>query len=385
MPAPLRRLCLALLLALACAGARAQSSGFKDPADGDFDLSNWLLERQGFLPVPIIITEPAVGYGGGAALLFFREPLGEAAQEARDSGRLQPPDILAVVLAATENGTRFGGAGGMLTSEDNRWRYRGGVARTHVNLDFYGAGGVLDTGERKIAYSLEGWASSQQVLRRLGESDNWLSARWIWLDLDSRFDPGQPQPSALPQVTVGSRSVTSSGLGFTLEHDSRDNIFTPSRGWTGSMEATFYSPGIGSDNSFQVYRGRVFSYVPVGESLVLAGRVDARSSRGEVPFYQLPYVDMRGIPIGRYQDQNVALGEVEARWNFTPRWAAVAFAGVARAWGTRTNVRQADNLISEGMGVRYLIARRLGMYVGADVARGPEDTAFYLQVGSAWR
>jgi len=35
--------------------------------------------------------------------------------------------------------------------------------------------------------------------------------------------------------------------------------------------------------------------------------------------------------------------------------------------------------------VRYLIARRLGIYMGADVARGPETTAFYIQVGSAWR
>jgi hypothetical protein len=37
------------------------------------------------------------------------------------------------------------------------------------------------------------------------------------------------------------------------------------------------------------------------------------------------------------------------------------------------------------VGVRYLIARRLGIFVGADVARGPETTAFYIQVGSAWR
>lgn len=34
--------------------------------------------------------------------------------------------------------------------------------------------------------------------------------------------------------------------------------------------------------------------------------------------------------------------------------------------------------------LRYLIARKLGLYAGLDVARGPEDTVVYLQIGSAW-
>jgi hypothetical protein len=33
-------------------------AGFKDPEGGAIDLSQWLLDRKGFLPVPIVITEP---------------------------------------------------------------------------------------------------------------------------------------------------------------------------------------------------------------------------------------------------------------------------------------------------------------------------------------
>jgi len=50
---------------------------FIDPKDGKFDTSDWLLHHRGFLPVPVIITEPAVGYGGGAALLFFHQSMDE--------------------------------------------------------------------------------------------------------------------------------------------------------------------------------------------------------------------------------------------------------------------------------------------------------------------
>jgi hypothetical protein len=31
------------------------------------------------------------------------------------------------------------------------------------------------------------------------------------------------------------------------------------------------------------------------------------------------------------------------------------------------------------------IARKLGLDVGIDWARGPDDNAYYLQVGTAWR
>ena len=37
-----------------------------------------------------------------------------------------------------------------------------------------------------------------------------------------------------------------------------------------------------------------------------------------------------------------------------------------------------------GGGIRYRLARKLGMDVGIDVARGPEETIVYLQFGHAW-
>ena len=37
-----------------------------------------------------------------------------------------------------------------------------------------------------------------------------------------------------------------------------------------------------------------------------------------------------------------------------------------------------------GVGFRYRLARKMGMQAGVDVARGPEDTAFYLTIGNAW-
>jgi hypothetical protein len=56
----------------------ASGSRFIDPTDGQF-VSAILEHPHGFLPIPIVVTEPAVGYGGGVVGMFLR-PREEEAQ-----------------------------------------------------------------------------------------------------------------------------------------------------------------------------------------------------------------------------------------------------------------------------------------------------------------
>jgi len=261
----------------------------KDPDDGQLDLSDWLLDQKGFLPVPIIITEPAVGFGAGVVAAFFRESIREAASHKSEDGRLTPPDIYAIGGAATENGTWMGLGGGKVSFEEGRYRWRGGISRMSVNLDFFGIGGQ----GRPLSYNLDGWVSMQEGMLRLGQSDVWLVGRWNYLDLKNRFGV-----EGVPALSNLERATRESGLGLLVEVDTRDNIFTPSRGWTGSLDATFYDPDWGGDTRFQSYRGHAFMYFPVGREFVVAGRVDGRAAEGRVPFYMLPFVDLRGVPVG---------------------------------------------------------------------------------------
>ncbi|NJD86399.1 MAG: glyceraldehyde-3-phosphate dehydrogenase, partial [Betaproteobacteria bacterium] len=102
----MRSLLPILVAGLSLPAAALSPGDFRDPEDGRFDTSRFLLDLKGFLPMPILITEPAIGYGGGAALLFFDRnapPDGQARE-----GRFVPPDITAAGGMATENGTRGG-------------------------------------------------------------------------------------------------------------------------------------------------------------------------------------------------------------------------------------------------------------------------------------
>lgn len=359
----------------------ADAGMFRDSEDGRFDMSNWLLEHRGFLPVPIIITDPALGYGGGVVLAFFHRPEGSPTTRTAADGSTQmiAPNMMGVLAMKTENGSTAYGGGGLLHFRDDTWRYKGGVAEADFNIDFYTSGRLLP--ETKVAVNLAGLGSMQQVSRRIGDRDMFVSAQWVYTDLDPRLQDASQRP-LFDDIDF---QQVNSGLGLSLEYDSRDNSFTASRGYLWLLQGNAYLPAIGSDVTFQTYRTHVYAYWPLGTQFVLGGRADLRHASGDVPFYRLPFIDLRGIASARYQDDSVGVLETELRWNITPRWAGVGFMGAGRAWGERAGFDDADTAVSKGLGVRYQIARQIGLYVGADYAWGPEDRTVIIQMGSAWR
>ena len=358
----------------ATAAAEGWSDRFVDEQDGRFDVSDHLLEYRGALPVPIIITEPAVGAGAGAALLYFSESIAGARQKSQASDeRLSVPDIGALAAFKTSNGSQ-GVAGGYFgTLQGDRWRYLVGAATVQLKLDYYGLQG------KPQRFALDAPALLAQGLARLGETDWLVGARYVYLGASARFERDRPTEVALPELEsrIGR-------LSLVVDHDSRDNIFTPSKGTYMEVDIGAARPGLGGSTSFDSVFARAFHYVPVGQSAVIGLRGDGKFTRGEVPFYALPFVMLRGVPALRYQGQHAVVAESELRYPLDDRWGVVGFAGAGKAYGAAASFADAKTVVAGGLGVRYFIARKLGMHVGVDVARGPEETVYYLQVGSAW-
>lgn len=159
---------LVCALSLGCAGSFAQwlPARLTDPGDGMLDLSEHLLEHRGILPVPIVITEPAVGYGGGLVGIFFDKPLGDALKTSLgETGKAVPPNITAVGALGTENGTRGAFIGHRHTWQADRYRYLGALGKVDARLDYYGPLG------KPRAYQLDGVGLMQQFQARAGETD----------------------------------------------------------------------------------------------------------------------------------------------------------------------------------------------------------------------
>jgi hypothetical protein len=354
--------------------APARSSKFRSPDDGWLDISGFLDEKYGFLPVVLPITEPAVGYGAAAGMAFISSPLGDA-----EAGHGRP-DITMVGGLATENGSRGAVIGDVRYWLDDRLQTLAGLLYASVNLDFYGIGRDSSLFDHPLRYNLEPRGGTLQTKYRLGNSVLWAGLNYAYATTEVHFETRADNPN-IPEFR--SRSDVS---GFTpsLTFDSRDNIFTPTRGSYLEANVGLFSSALGGDDEFQRASLLLMHFRPLCENLYLGLRGDFAASFGDTPFYLRPFVSLRGAPIMRYQGEDTADIEAELRWQFWNRWSVVGFVGGGGAWNNLERFENVQSLVTGGGGLRYEIARKYGIHAGLDVAAGPDNSAIYFQLGGAW-
>lgn len=363
---------------------------YSDPADGKFDVTAGSGTTKGFLPVPVLITEPAIGYGAGAALLFFH-PQKAADKAAADETPLRiikeqkratlPPSYSGVVGLGTENGTWAAGGFHFAPWKHDRIRFKFGAIYSSVNLAFYG-GGDSPISDKGLDYNLKGWFLFQELLFRFKSSNFFLGPRLVYNNTDSKFDLDIP----VEGIDSWEFNVKTIGFGIDATYDSLDNIFTPSSGLKAEISSMYFNVDseITGSQDYRMTDLKSRFYWPLYPDIILGWRLHGGFGSGDIPFYALPFIDLRGIPAVRYQGKNVMISELETRWNINKRWSLLFFGGVGRTADSLDDFTDSENRWAGGTGLRYLVARLLGLYSGIDIARGPEEWAFYIQVGSAW-
>lgn len=353
---------------------RARTAELFDPADGQFDVGPVLERARGFLPLPIIVTEPAVGFGGGIAAMFLR-PRRELGKEG-----YARPDLSLVGGVFTENGTRMAMAGDSTLWLDGRMKTTVGAIGGYLNLDIYGLGTTPGEQDDAVRYTLAMSGGLAQLDWQFAPSSPWwLGLRYVYANVEPRLRDDPRFPGLEDHV----RS-TLSGPGVQLIYDTRDNLFTPTSGLYSETSAIFFDEAFGGSRTFQRYEQMLIGYWTLSPAVTMGVRGDYQQVDGDAPFYARPYIYMRGIPAMRYPGERVGVVEGEVRWQFLGRWSVVAFGGVGSARIDEGPAPRTKTAGAGGLGFRYEIAHRFGLHVGVDVARGPDDTAVYLTVGNAW-
>ena len=353
---------------------RVGKARFFDPEDGQLDLSDFLENPRGFLPIPIVITEPAIGYGGGLAGMFLR-PRREAGSEG-----WARPDISAVGAFATENGTKGAFAADASRWKDGRLRTLVGAGTGQVNLDFYGLGPTSSSLDRKVRYSLDFTGAVAQVNWQLAPKSPWAAGmRYVYAEVEPKLRD-DPVFAGLADGT----HVKVSAPTAVLEYDTRDNLFTPTEGIYAETSLLVSRESLGSSDDFERFQQVLMGWTTLPQRVTLGARGNYAWSSSGTPFFLRPFVTLRGVPAMRFQGEKVASIEGEARWQFEERWSAVAFLGTGIAQTRRDDFSASEKVASGGVGFRYKVARKFGMDVGMDVAHSPGTTAVYLVVGNSW-
>lgn len=358
----------------------------RDPDDGKLDMSEWLNTSKGFFPVPIVITEPATGYGGGLAVIFLHDSIQDRAAQVKERNpdgtvkRLPPPSASGAYGVATENGTWAAGVFHRGIWKEDTIRYIGVLSYLAPNYDYYGTPeGPLPID--KVPISLEGGLLLQQLSFRLRDSNFFAGIGYSYFNAEAKLD----SDVSLPPIFGEGVQTSSGGIISELEYDSRDNHFTPNHGLNSSARWTHFDTWLGSDNQFELFLLKNRYWHPIADNLVLGARFDGEFAGGDAPFYMLPFIQMRGIPAMRYQGDYVLTTEAELRWDFQPRWSLVGFAGAGwTADDSLGNFSLSDTQPAGGFGFRYLFSKVFQLRAGLDFAFSENEQAFYITTGNGW-
>jgi len=367
---------IVFILFFSAQSLRAQTANkpFKDTLDGAFDISYYLYNLHGLLPIISPITEPAVGYGAAAALVYFIPKKTDSIDN-----KFRMPDIVGLAGGYTENGTWFAGGGYIGFWKKDHIRYRGVLGYGNIRLSYYGEGGSL-LENHPMKFSLNSLFFLQQAIFRIGESKFLLGGRYQF----GRAKVTVFEEAFLPFIKPRDHDLTNSALGLIGEYESFNNFLSPSKGLRVNLTYDQYLEVIGSDLNYSKFTLFGIYYQPISRFWTAGFRFESQLTAGETPFYMMPFLYMRGVPAMRYQGALTALMETEQEFTFTKRWSLVGFGGYGQAFKSLDNLDKSTAAWNAGAGFRYRIARLLGLKMGIDVARGPEQWAVYIVFGNSW-
>jgi outer membrane protein assembly factor BamA len=184
-----------------------------------------------------------------------------------------------------------------------------------------------------------------------------------------------------PGLLDVARDLRTAALGPQITYDSRDSNYFPLKGQYSRASWMNYAPRWGSDVSYDKFDFFYNHYIPLAPRAVLGLRTRIQHGSDETPFFDLPYLDMRGFSRTRYVAENTVSVTAEGRYKFAERWGAMVFAEAGRYADAFSELSKGRTITSYGGGVRRQVTADRDMHLGLDVAISTDDRAAFIQVG----
>lgn len=366
-------LLIGLLVAGRAVGAQDPTPGIDLPTDLRASITTG---AGGFVGIPVVRSTPMLGFGVGAVGAFLFRIDSTSPQSVIGAGGVYS-DTQSWMFAV---GSRVHFHGGSRNGA-------AGVAFFGLNYDFFGVG--IDDGDAKqsVPISQDGDAEMVDLLGRL-IGRFYAGPRYVHRGVTTTLK--ETGGSAhVTQLAGQTPDYNLSALGIGTSYDTRDDGAAPHNGTLAEVTAMFGRDWLGTDNSYNYYRGWINQYIRVPAirgvvALRLAGcSVDANAPVWELCLYGIDS-DLRGYSGGRYRDRTMFATQAEARIPFGDRFGSAFFGGLGTVAPSFSAVATDRLLPSAGLGLRYLVSESYHLNVGADVAWGKNGAAFYLRLGEAY-
>jgi hypothetical protein len=377
-----RFLLIVLLGLISCYSiAQKKQSTFKDTLDGKFDMSHYLVTMHGFVPWPTIISEPALGsFGIGLAAVFMSPK-----KTAKPGEQFHFPDITAIAGMWTLNNTWGVGLFRQGTFPKIGMRYTVGLGYANANMDYYRTFPYI--GEKKFSFKLKPLVAVIDVSENLYKNKIFAGLRYQFTYMECQYKFQNHFLDSLSQTSFDQSKFNKNigTFGIYAELDFRNTIFTPDRGLRFKSTYTFGRSWTACDEDLNNVEITATYFLPLWKWWICGVKASGVAVNSGLPFWYYPYLDMRGLPMMKYQGQQMLQFETEQRFDVTRRWSVLGFVGTGRTWSDDSKF-MSDNTWkwSGGTGFRYLLARVFKLRVGVDVAVGPGQFAYYIVFGHYW-
>jgi outer membrane protein assembly factor BamA len=367
---------LIVLLALSrVAMAQDPTPGVELPTDAKTPTGS---PHGGFVGIPVVTSTPTLGFGLGAVGVFLFS-LDSASSKS----------VVGIGGAYSDTKSWIFEAGGRVAFHGDARQGAAGANYFELNYNFFGVGFEQGNAGNSVDITQNGDA---QMLQMLGRTKGrfYVGPKYLHRGISTSIRKIEPSTSdTVLAVARANPNANTSALGVKGEYDSRNQQNEPTRGTEADLEMMFASHWLGTDESYNWFRGWINEYVPLSShdavlALRLNGcRVGANAAVWELCLYGVDS-DLRGYAGGRYRDNAMFAGQAELRLPIMDRIGAVVFGGVGAVEPSFSELAMDQLLPAGGLGVRYLVYESWHIKVGVDVAWGRNGSAFYLRLGEAF-
>ena len=329
-----------------------------------------------FVVAPLPSRSPLLGWSIGLPIMYIYKPSG--------SDEKDRPWVSGGAGFYTESESYGAGLFHKMSTGGDKWRLMGSAFAARLQYDYFGIGSNGDGFQIPIDQRLK--IVVVEALRQSWWDNFFVGLRYAYSQtkVETTFGEGL-LPGDRDPITIG-RDYTLSSIIPRAVYDTRENEFYPTQGWLIEGQIGLGMKELGSDTDYEKLEVYINDYRSLTKKGVLATRIATKYIGGDAPFFLYPAfgagADLRGYNTGTYRDRFLFSAQTEYRYRITPRNGIVGFIGIGTVadefgkWG--------DSLPSVGAGYRFVLAPKNNVSLRVDIARGKDDSEFYVGIGEAF-
>ena len=333
-----------------------------------------------FFPIPIVAYKPETRWIFGLSITqLFR---------AKNGDSLTRPSALRLNTSYSQNNQFSIRLMGDIFTYKNRLNITGQIQYTNFVENYWGVGINQPESSNEVYYfkMVKGnIKASYQIVPKFYAG--------MQYNFENMFDLTYKNAASSAMKNSGiagtsSSGSLSSGAGFIIEYDDRDNVFFPTKGQDIELSNCLYNNIFGSQYNFSNITVDARKYIGLWKQNVLAIQGFVNINSGNIPFRMLGTLGsdsyMRGYYNGRFRDNCAMAFQTELRKTIWGPVSIVAFGGFGTvsptAGGLTSNIKP-----NYGAGLRIMAIPREKMNIRADYGMGIDGVnAFYLTMGEAF-